>query len=168
MSHRIEHGNGVYLAAPALLLELAADDAVHQSIENEPRPPLDVVEHAFEMAFGADHRPEVALHLRAFKLGEAGIGDHLQRFASRIREEMEVELGHAAGLWKSMGRSLAKPLGAIQRKRPSPFCPFSPTASRTGGEKRPQHVENGDEARDSQGFRGALRRQPVCKSGRRE
>ena len=74
-----------------LLLELAADGAVDQGVEDEARPPLDIVEHPVEMAFGADHRPEMADRLDIVELGEAGLGDHLQRLAGRIREQMEMQ-----------------------------------------------------------------------------
>ena len=60
------------------------------------------------MAFGAHHRPGVAKHLHAVELGEAGLGDHLQRLPGRVGEEMEVErISHQAGLWINMGKSLA-------------------------------------------------------------
>src|SRR5688572_28514601 len=98
--------------APGLALELAADVAVHQRVEDEAGPPLYIVEHPVEMAFGTDHRPEMAEHVDALELGEAGLGDHLQRLAGRIRQEVEVErIAHSSGsgpcLWINMGNSLA-------------------------------------------------------------
>ena len=78
------------------------------------------------MAFGADHRPEVTDRVDIVELGEAGLGDDVERLAGRVREKMKVELlhlptassgswywfcGSAAqpeiSLWKTMLRSLA-------------------------------------------------------------
>ena len=50
------------------------------------------------------------------ELGETGSGDHVQRLAGRIREEVEMQLAHrgpvraeASGpLWKTMGTALAE------------------------------------------------------------
>ena len=44
----------------------------------------------------------------ALELGEAGVGDDLQRLTRRIRQEVEMEQGRAGKrLWISMGKSLA-------------------------------------------------------------
>ena len=74
-----------------LLLQLAADVAVDQRVEHQPGPPLDLVEHAVEMAFRAHHRPEMLDHLDIVELGEAGLGDHLQRLAGRVRQQVKME-----------------------------------------------------------------------------
>jgi hypothetical protein len=50
----------------------------------------------------------MAEHLDAVELGEAGLGDHLQRLSRGIGEEMEVKrIGHQSRLWINMGKSLA-------------------------------------------------------------
>ena len=60
------------------------------------------------MAFGADHRPEMVERLDIVELGEAGLGDHVQRLAGRVREEVQVKLFHCrTSLWKTMGKGLA-------------------------------------------------------------
>jgi hypothetical protein len=81
-------------AAAAFLLELAADIAVHQRVENEPRSPLDIVEHPVEMALGSDHGPEMAQRLDPVELGKARLCNDFQRLTRGIREEVEVELAH--------------------------------------------------------------------------
>src|SRR3954454_11581280 len=57
--HRVEDGDGMDAPPPRFLLELAADVAVHQRVEDEPRTPLDVVENSVEMTLRAHHRPEM-------------------------------------------------------------------------------------------------------------
>jgi hypothetical protein len=49
----------------------------------------------------------VAEHVDMLELCKAGLGDHLQRLAGRIREEVEVErLRHQNALWISMWEAL--------------------------------------------------------------
>jgi len=49
---------------------------------------------AVEVLLAAHHRPEMADDLGVVELRERGLGDHFQRFAGRIREEVEMEPGH--------------------------------------------------------------------------
>jgi hypothetical protein len=131
VEHRIEHRNRVDGAAPALPLELTTNGRVDDGVQDKARPPLDIVEHALEMAFGPNHRPRMADRLDIVELGEAGIGDHVERLAGRIRQEMNMETLHRAerprganlGLWKTMGKSLAEACGEPQGRD-------SPTSTR--------------------------------------
>ena len=47
-----------------------------------------------EMLLRTDHRPEVADDFGVVELGERGLGDHLQRFAGRIRQEVKMQAAH--------------------------------------------------------------------------
>ena len=99
IDHRIERGHGMDPAPPRLALELAADVAVDQSEKDQARPPLDIVEHPVEMAFGADHRPEMAEDVDTVELGQAGLGDHLQ--TSR-RWSPKADGDGAGSMWKTL------------------------------------------------------------------
>ena len=96
MRYRIEDGDRGDAAAARLLLELAADIAVHQRKEDEARPPLDIVEHTVEMPFRAHHRPEMLQHFDMVELGEAGLGDQLQRLSGRVGNQVDVEISRKA------------------------------------------------------------------------
>ena len=93
------------------------------------------------MTFRPDHRPEVPDRLDIVELGEAGFGDHFERLAGGIRQEVKVETVHATppakvsrivseaqrfSLWKNMGKSLAEASGRFQEKDSSPFFGFDP------------------------------------------
>src|SRR5690606_24608610 len=119
VEHRIEHRYRMNAASPALLFERTANLRIDDRVEDDARAPLDILEDAFEMAFGADHRPQVANRADIVELREPGGPDHVERLAGRIREQVQVELarlGHegAPRLWKSMGKSLAEPCGREQ------------------------------------------------------
>jgi hypothetical protein len=71
----------------------------------------------------------VASDIDLIELRKAGLGDHLERFAGRIRQQMEVELAHRAGafsLWKTMLKALAEASGRFQEKDSSPLSGFDP------------------------------------------
>jgi hypothetical protein len=83
----------------------------------------------------------MADRLDIVELGEAGLGDHLERLAGRIRQEVKVEPAHESapavgatvvsatqhlGLWKTMGKSLAEGSGLFQEKDSSPFFGIDP------------------------------------------
>ena len=93
----------MYPAAAALLLQFSTNVAVDERIKDEPRPPFNIVQDSVQMAFGADHRPEMAQRLDVVELRKAGLGDHLQGLAGGVRKEMQVEL--AQGAWLSAGRT---------------------------------------------------------------
>jgi hypothetical protein len=78
----------------------------------------------------------MALHLDALELGEAGIGDHFERLARRIGQEMQMERGQAEiRLWISMLKSLAEASGPLQGKPFSPQSGIGPQIRK--GEKVP-------------------------------
>ena len=47
-----------------------------------------------EMLARADHWPEMADHIGVLKLGERGLGDHLQRLSRGVRNEVEMDAVH--------------------------------------------------------------------------
>ena len=58
-------------------------------VGNFAHDPVQVLERA-------DHRPEVTANFRPFKLGQRSLGDHFQRFAGGIGQQMEVQARHEA------------------------------------------------------------------------
>ena len=84
----------------AALLEPAAGLVVDQGVEHQPRIGGEILDDPVEMLQRADHRPEVADHLGIVELRERRLGDHLERLAGRVREQVEVQ---AAVMWTSAG-----------------------------------------------------------------
>jgi hypothetical protein len=111
------------------------------------------------------------------ELGEAGLGEHVERLAGGIGQEVEVELlqrrdlekGHFGArtcLWKNMGKSLAEACARLQGKLSSPVRQIRSTASQTVHRFRPQAVDRGEEARDSADGRGFRRVKLLAKGVR--
>ena len=84
--HRIERGDRVEPHGVTSRLEPSTHRRVDQGVDDEAGLGGDLVQHAIEMAFGSHHRPEMLDRLDALELGEAGLGDILQRLAGGIRE----------------------------------------------------------------------------------
>ena len=111
-------------------------------VEDQARPPLDIVEHPVEMAFGADHRPEMLDRLDIVELGEAGLGDHVQRLAGRSPRGGAGGAASMPGppeirLWKTMGKSLAEGSGQTQGQDSSPIPRNRSTARANTGKNPP-------------------------------
>jgi hypothetical protein len=69
----------------------------------------------------------MAQRLHPIELRQTGFGDDFQRFASRIRQEMQMKFAQSENpLWKSMGKSLAEASGCFQGKDSSPLFGIDP------------------------------------------
>ena len=79
-------------AAP--FLEPQPGLVVDQRVEHQAGIGGEVLDDAVEMLHRADHRPEVADHLGLVELRQGRLGDHLERLAGRVREQVEVQAGH--------------------------------------------------------------------------
>jgi len=91
IGHRIECGDKWQAKRTAALFELYPGLGIDQGEQHQPRVGGDISHDPVEMLLRADHRPEVADHLGPFELGERGLGDRLERFAGRVRKQVEVE-----------------------------------------------------------------------------
>jgi hypothetical protein len=61
------------------------------------------------------------------ELRQTGFGNHLQRLAGGVREQVEMKLAQRlSALWKSLFKSLAEPSGRLQGKDSPPFFGFDP------------------------------------------
>ena len=162
VDHRIEHRHRMDAALPALALELAADVAVDHGVEDEARPPLDIVEHAVEMAFGAHHRPEMVQRLDIVELGEAGLGDHVQRLAGGIGQEMEVELLQRRRGIRPVEKHGERASGRLGANSRTGFvhdpAQIIHSAANMGEKSHRADVENGDGALRIRGTSAGLRR----------
>ena len=95
---RPDHRQAQLGAAP---LQPIADIQTCEGKQHQARIGRDITQNPFQMLLRTDHRPEVAHHVCAFALGQGGLGDHLERFAGGIRDEVDVKAGHGGGpgLW---------------------------------------------------------------------
>lgn len=67
---------------------------VDQSEQHQPRIAGNFRHDPVKVLLRADHRPEVADNVRPFELGKRRLGDHLKRFAGRIRQEVKMQTRH--------------------------------------------------------------------------
>ena len=109
---RIERGDRGQAERGAALLEPGPHPAVDQREQHQPGIGGDLRHDPVEVVLRADHRPEVADDVGVVVLGERGLGDHLQRLAGRIREQVEVEpvhglsaYGAGTALWKARAQA---------------------------------------------------------------
>ena len=71
----------------ALVLGLGID----QGEQHQARVGGNICQNPVEMLLRAYHRPEMPDNVGIVELRQRGFGDHLQRFASRIGEEVKME-----------------------------------------------------------------------------
>src|SRR3546814_17579240 len=76
------------------MLQLAAHIAIYQRIDDKAGTFGDFAQYPVEMADRPNHRPVMLDRLDILKLREARLGDRLQRFAGRIRHEVDMKPDH--------------------------------------------------------------------------
>src|SRR3546814_7808083 len=76
------------------ILQLAAPIAIDQRIDDKAGTFGDFAHYSVEMADRPNHRPVMLDRLDILKLREARLGDRLQRFAGRIRHEVDMKPDH--------------------------------------------------------------------------
>jgi hypothetical protein len=86
----IERGDDGYAERVATDLEAVAQLGLGERIDDETRPLADLAQHALQMAFRTHHRPEMLDRLDTLEPREAGLGDHVERLAGGIGQEMEM------------------------------------------------------------------------------
>ena len=91
---RIQNRNHRQPERTATLFELDPDLGIGEGKEDEARVGPDLAHDPVKVLLRADHRPEVAVDLGPFELGQGGLGQHLQRFAGRIRQQVEMQARH--------------------------------------------------------------------------
>ena len=78
----------------ATLLQPGAGFGIGEGKQHQSGIGLELVHDAVKMLARADHRPEMPRDIGIVELRERRLGDHLERFAGRIRQEVEVQAGH--------------------------------------------------------------------------
>src|SRR3546814_4947478 len=73
------------------MLQLAAHIAIDQRIDDKAGTFGDFAHYPVEMADRPNHRPVMLDRLDILKLREARLGDRIQRFAGRIRHEVDMK-----------------------------------------------------------------------------
>ena len=94
----------------ALRLKLAAQFRIDQREKDQARLVADMIDHALQLPLAAHQRIEMLMHGHAFELGTHRFGDRVERFAGRIRNQMQMKI------------SIHKSFSA------TPICPHSRTA----------------------------------------
>ena len=94
-SHRVERRDVRQAERAAAFLAAAARLVVDQRVEHEARVSGEILDDAGDLVDRADHRPEMADHLGVVELRKRRLGDHLERLAGRVGEQVEVEESHA-------------------------------------------------------------------------
>ncbi len=68
---------------------------IDQRVKNQSRILPDAFEHRGQLTLRADKRPEMLFGVDAFELGETGLHHAVERAAGRIRNQVQMEFGHA-------------------------------------------------------------------------
>jgi hypothetical protein len=95
--HRFEHGEMRRAGVPADLFEPVRQILLHQGIEHDAGRGLDFADHALELRVGAHQRIDMLDGGHALILRHHRAGDGDQRFARRIRDEVEMEIAASHG-----------------------------------------------------------------------
>jgi hypothetical protein len=95
----IEHRHHRQAERDAALLQPGPDIGISEGEEHQPWIGTDFAHDPVKMLLGTNHRPEVADNFRTFELRQGRFGQHLERFAGRIRQEMKVQARHSGSSW---------------------------------------------------------------------
>ena len=94
-SYLIKHRHCGQAQMATLLFEPGAGLRVDQSEQDQSGIVSQIRHNSIEMLTRAHHRPEMANDGGIIELRERGFGDHLQRFAGRVRNKVQVKRVHA-------------------------------------------------------------------------